>query len=254
VTMSKKLIRKPWESAITEVKPNELITYGVNQRQIIREFSFEETVFFLLMGRKPNTKQRNMLRAVLTAYVSHGITGQSTLAVMQAADCGSDFLSALVAGFLVGSGKYHQGALYGTMTEIQNMAKLSESQVLNDIRLRVAKGERIIGFGHRFHSRDPRAETLIEIAAEEGFDGIHLRTAKLIEDVLITQKGIAMNLGAAAGGILLDLGFDPAIAALIVVLGRSTMYAAVYLERLAQRKDPFQKIEISDLEYEEDNT
>jgi len=171
---------------------------------------------------------------------------------MEAADCRSDFLNALVAGFLVGSGKYHQGALYGTMVEIQNMAKLAEPDVRKNIKSRVDNGERIIGFGHRFHSRDPRAETLIELAQEEGFDGIHLRTAKVIEGVLTDSKKIAMNLGAAAGAILLDLGFDPAIAALIVVLGRSTMYAAVYLERLAQKKDLFQKIEVSDLEFEED--
>lgn len=252
--MSKKLVRKPWSSSITEVKRNELITYGINQRQIIREFSFEDVVFFLLMGKKPDSKQRNILRAVLAAYISHGITGQSTLAVMEAADCRSDFLNALAAGFLVGSGKYHQGALYGTMIEIQNMAKLSESEIRDSIKSRMEHGERIIGYGHRFHSRDPRAETLIEIAQEEGFGGIHLSTAKLIEKILIAEKNVAMNLGAAAGGILLDLGFNPAIAPLIIVLGRSTMYAAVYLERLAQNKDLFQKIEVSDLEYEEDNT
>lgn len=60
--MSKKLVRKPWSSSITEVERNELITYGINQRQIIREFSFEDVVFFLLTGKKPDSKQRNLPR------------------------------------------------------------------------------------------------------------------------------------------------------------------------------------------------
>lgn len=241
------LTRRPWQSAITIVEKNELITHGVNQRDIIRDFTFEEMVFFLLTSRRPDAKERNMLRAVLVAYISHGITGQSTLAVIQAADCRSDFLNALVAGFLVGSGKYHQGALYGTMVEIKDLTENPRSDFEGNLLSRLKQGQRIIGYGHRFHSRDPRAETLIQIADEELFGGPYLTTARRIEEVLLRHKNIAMNLGAAAGGILLDLGFDPAIAPLIGVLGRSPMYAAAYLERLAQGRDAFQKIEVADL-------
>lgn len=39
-----------WWSKITEVHENGLHTRGVDQRKIIREFSFEEMVSFLLMG------------------------------------------------------------------------------------------------------------------------------------------------------------------------------------------------------------
>lgn len=245
--MDKHYQRRPWKSSITEVHENELITHGVNQKEIILEFTFEETVYFLLMGKKPDDQQRNLLRAVLSAYISHGITGQSTLAVLEAADCRTDFLNALMAGFLVGSGKYHQGALYGTMIEIQNMSVLSENEIQKNVSNRVKNGERIIGYGHRFHSHDPRAETLMHIVDIENFQGVHIKTAKTIEKILIKEKGIAMNLGAAAGAILLDLGFKPEIAGLIIVLGRSTMYAAAYLERLGHNKDLFQKIEVSDL-------
>jgi hypothetical protein len=56
-----------------------------------------------------------------------------------------------------------------------------------------------------------------------------------------------MNIEAAGGSVLLDLGFDARVAHLFIVLGRAPMFAAVYLERLAQGRKPFQRIEIADL-------
>ncbi len=64
---------------------------------------------------------------------------------------------------------------------------------------------------------------------------------------MLEEKGIAMNIEAAGGSILLDLGFDPQIAHLIILVGRSPMYAAVYLERLQQGLPPFPKIEVMDI-------
>jgi citrate synthase len=116
--MTKHVRRVPWVSTITQVATDRLITHGVDQREIIEGFSYEEMVFFLLMRRKPTIIERDLLRAVLVAHCSHGITGQSTLAVMEAADCRSDFLHALIAGFSVGAGIYHQGGLRATMEDL----------------------------------------------------------------------------------------------------------------------------------------
>jgi citrate synthase len=104
-----------------------------------------------------------------------------------------------------------------------------------------------MGFGHRFHSRDPRAEAILETAQRHQFSGPHLDTVSRLADILARRKGIAMNIEGAGGAVLLDLGFDPRIGHLFIVLGRSTMFAAAYLERLAQRPEPFQRIEVSDL-------
>lgn len=237
----------PWESRITKVKRNSLVTHGIDQVQIIREFSFEEMVYFLILGKRPMPKERNLLRAVLVAHISHGITGQSTLAVMQAADCRSDFLHALVGGFSVGAGVYHQGGLRAAMVELRDLAKLTELELAARLSERLQSGEHIIGYGHRFHRKDPRVETLLKIAQEEGFSGPHMRTALKVHDFLWEKKRVAMNIEAAGGSILLDLGFDPIIGHLFIVLGRSPMFAAVYLERLAQGRQPFQKIRVYDV-------
>ena len=123
--MASEFKRIAWESSITDVSQDRLVTHGVDQREIIREFTYEEMVFFLLKGVRPTPVQRDLLRAVLVSHISHGITGQSTLAVMEAADCRSDFLHALIAGFSVGAGIYHQGGLRATMEEIKRLAAIA---------------------------------------------------------------------------------------------------------------------------------
>jgi citrate synthase len=240
-------LTKPWKSKITRIEKDHLETFGVDQRTIIREFSYEEMVFFLLLERRPNECEKKLLRSVILSHISHGITGQSTLAVMMAADVRSGFLNAAIAGFSVGAGEFHQGGLRATMTKLQEYAKLSPEELNAEICSMLKRRDRIIGFGHRFHSRDPRAVALKEIAEELGHDGLYFQTAKLIENILLAEKGIAMNIEAAGGSILLDLGFNPQIAHLIILIGRSPMYAAVYLERLSQGLPPFPKIEVTDL-------
>lgn len=240
-------VREPWRSAITEVRANQLRTHGIDQATMIREFGFEETVFFVILGRRPTAVELSMLRAVLVSTHSHGITGQSSLAVIAAADCPSDFLHALVAGFSVGAGSVHLGATAAAMDELARLAPLSEAQLEREVSERLARRERFTGFGHRFHTDDPRARTILELANELGFAGPHLTAARRIEAMLRERRGIAFNIAGANAAILLDLGFDPRIGQLFIVLGRSAMFAAIYLERLAQERPPFPRVEVADV-------
>jgi citrate synthase len=242
-----KQLARPWKSKITRVEKDNLETLGIDQRTIIREFSYEEMVFFLVIGRRPSDSEKKLLRSVILSHISHGITGQSTLAVMMAADVRSGFLNAAIAGFSVGAGEFHQGGLKATMTKLQEYARLTPNELDLEVRNALSRRERIMGFGHRFHKRDPRAVALQEIAEELGHDGLYFRIAKSVEAILLEEKGIAMNIEAAGGSLLLDLGFDPQIAHLIILVGRSPMYAAAYLERLQLGLPPFPKIEVMDL-------
>ena len=241
-------MRAIWRSAITEVRPNELLTHGLDQRTIIREFSFEETVFFVIQGRRPTAVQGSMMRAVLVSTHGHGITGQSALAVIAAADCRSDFLHALMAGFSVGAGNVHLGATAAAMGELAYLAPLSEAELEREVGDRLARHRRFTGFGHRFHADDPRARTILDLAAEQGFGGPHLTVARRIEAMLRERKGLALNIAGANAAILLDLGFDPRIAQVFIVLGRSAMFAALYLERSVQERRPFPRVEVADVE------
>ncbi len=70
-----------WKSEITEIQPGRMTTYGVDQLDVIEGYGFEEMVFLLLQGRRPTAIEGDLLRAVIVSHISHGIAGQSTLAV-----------------------------------------------------------------------------------------------------------------------------------------------------------------------------
>jgi len=133
------------------------------------------------------------------------------------------------------------------MEELERLGAIAPDELEDHVRLRLSRGERIMGFGHRFHRRDPRVEALLQLTRTHKFSGVHLDTAQHLAEILGRLKGIAMNIEAAGGSILLDLGFDSRIGHLFIILGRSPMFAAVYLERLLQGRRPFQRIEINDL-------
>jgi citryl-CoA lyase len=238
---------KKWTSSITAIRPDGLCTHGVDQRRIIRSFSYEQMVFFLLLGRIPTAAEGNLLRAVIVSHISHGITGQSTLAVRMAADCRSGFLHALIGSLSVGAGPYHQGGLKAAMEVLQQLGTLSDREVGHEVDRRLLNGERIMGFGHRFYKNgDPRAIELMRLAARSGVRGRHVRVAMLVERKLREVRNIRMNIEAAGGAILLDLGFSPVIAHLFIVLGRGPMLAAAFLERLAEGTPPFPRLEVFD--------
>ena len=236
---------KKWQSSITEIGHNQLITRGVDQEEILRTYRYEEMVYLLVFGRRPTEVESEMLRAVIVSHCSHGITGQSTLAVRMGVDCGSSALNSILAGFLVGSGTYHQGGLEAAMRELQLLANQADIPLY--VRERLQARKRLIGFGHRFHSFDPRARVLMELCDQYRFGSTHVRIARQVDEILLAAKGIRMNIEAAGGSILLDLGFPTELAPLIILIGRGPMLFASYLERLHEGNPPFQKIEVSDV-------
>jgi citrate synthase len=190
-----------------------------------------------------------MLRAVIVSHCSHGITGQSTLAVRMGADTRATLFNSVLGGFMVGSGPTHQGSLEPAMQELIAAHKSGDPAAYT--REQLAKGRRLVGFGHRYHSFDPRARVHMELCDMHEYLGQYVQTARAMDDVLRRRKGIRMNIEASGGSILLDMGFPAEAAHLIILIGRGPMLAAAYLERLAEKKRPFQKIVVTDT-YEED--
>ncbi len=234
-----------WSSKITEVGVNKLTTYGIEQEEIIQSFTYEEMVYLLIFGKRPSSVEATMFRAVILSHCSHGITGQSTLAVRMAADCRAPFLNAALGGFLVGSGEFHQGSLEVTMKELQ--AINASGNARKYVEQKITAKQIIHGYGHRFHTRDPRARTLINLCKRNSFVGPYVSLAMQLDSILHKRKGVRMNIKAAGGSILLDLGFPPEIASLIILIGRGPMFAAAYMERLTSNAKSFQKIKVFDL-------
>ena len=236
----------PWTSEITEFRKDGLVTRGIDQATIINDFRYEEMVFLLLFGRKPTAIEADLLRAVIVSHCSHGITGQSTLAVRMGADTRAPFLNSALAGFLVGFGAFHQGALQASMDMLEEA--VATNNVEKYVRDRIASGRIIYGYGHRYHrSKDPRAVTLMKLCDSHCYVKTYVRAAQEIEKITGPEHGRFMNIEAAGGSILLDMGFPAEVAPLIIIVGRAPMFAAAYLERLRSGSKPFQRIKVYDV-------
>jgi citrate synthase len=83
------------------------------------------------------------------------------------------------------------------------------------------------GFGHRFHTVDPRRDPLLRLVERAAADGVvgggYLRAANAVERVLATGRSrpVPINVDGCTAVIYGELGFAPPLARGLFVLGRS---------------------------------
>ena len=217
---------------ISNVEPNKIVTMGYNQQDLIEKIRYGDMVFLLLKGKLPSISESKMFNHVLVSFCDHGVTPPSTQTARIIASSGSPLNSA-VAGALLSFGYKHAGAIEKTMRLLQsNIDKLiltgdddlDNKQIagmaIDIYNEYLSKEDKIPGFGHRYHDKDPRAEKLVELAIKNSFVGPHLKLALAIEDLIYNNKCIKLNVDGANAAILSDLGFTPELGLGIFIIGR----------------------------------
>ena len=114
--------------------------------------------------------------------------------------------------------RHHGGAIEDCARQLKAIADRAtgESISLDEAAARTLAtmretGERMSGFGHRYHTKDPRTARLFELACEAGVDGVHMKTARTVEKAFAdAKKALPINVDGAIGAILADLGMNPA--------------------------------------------
>src|SRR5438445_7694825 len=98
-------------------------------------------------------------------------------------------------------------------------------------------GERMSGFGHRVHTKDPRTARLFELAREAGVDGVHMKAARAVEKSFVdAKKALPINVDGAIGAILADLGLNPAAFNGIFIIARTPVPLTHVIEEQTRRK------------------
>ena len=159
--------------------------------------SFADAVYLLLMGELPTPAIGRMLNAVLVSSLDHGVTPPSTLAARNVATSGAPLKDCVAAGILA-FGPHHGGDIESCMRFLDrgSDADPRPAQSLQEAAERLVDdclNERQTppGFGHRFHTRDPRAARLFQMALELELEGEHVRMIRAIERVLDARTGSA---------------------------------------------------------------
>jgi citrate synthase len=91
--------------------------------------------------------------------------------------------------------------------------------------------------GHRIHTEDPRTRVLFEMASESGLAGDGIVFMQALEAEARQQiRPLPVNVDGALAAVLHDLGFPPAAAKLIFIIGRVAGLTAQVMEEYAREK------------------
>ena len=126
------------------------------------ELGHAANYLYLLTGQVPKDEQVKQLDAYLILLAEHGITA-STFTARIVVSTESDLASAVSAALAALKGPLDGGA----PSKVQDMLEaIGMVDYAKDwLRNALAKGERVMGFGHRvYKTEDPRAEALREMA------------------------------------------------------------------------------------------
>jgi len=235
-----------WQTALIRMEPNQIDIRGRPIQDLIGTVSFVQMIWLCLRGDLPSADQAHLLEAALTAAVDHGPQAPSIAAARMAATCGVGLNNAMATGLNM-LGDVHGGAgeqavtLYRMALSFVDEGDAPDVAVARAVTAWTAEhGKYIPGFGHRFHTRDPRAPRLMDLvrtAQESGVVPGRARAVALqIEDHLSQAKGrpIPMNIDGATAVIYAELGFDAPLARGLFCLSRSVGILAHAWEQTQQ--------------------
>lgn len=239
-------MRDWWSTDIIEMEPNSIRYRGYAIQDLIGHVSFSQMIWLMLRGELPSKDEAALLEAALVSGVDHGPQAPSIAIARMAVSCGVGLNNAM--GSAVNAlGDVHGGAgeqAVEIYTDIERAMHSGDS--LEDACSAVldafwATGKKFIpGFGHRFHSKDPRAPRLLALVDQATscgtVDGRYARIARSIEKTIGNKKGrhIPMNIDGATAVIYAELKFPAPLARGLFCLSRSVGILAHAWEQMQE--------------------
>ncbi len=244
-----------WETSITHIEPNKILLRGYPIDELMGELTFAETVYLAWKGELPSEAEGKLLNAILVSSVDHGTTPPSCLAARNAASTGAP-VNACIASGILAINRFHGGAIENSMKAITKVrssvisGKSPDEAADETVAEYKKSGLRIAGFGHRFHTNDPRTKKIFALAKDAGFDGGYLEAALALERALERSSGrkLPLNVDGAIGAVLLELGIEAEFANVFFILSRVVGLAAHAVEEKKTQK-PMRRIRQEDAIY-----
>lgn len=246
-----------WPTSITKVEPNKLLLRGYRIDELMGEITFAQAIFLAIAGELPTEKEAGMIDAILVSSIDHGVTPPSCQAARTVTLTGSPLNAALAAGILAIS-RHHGGAIEDCMQVLdeaihqkKESGKTAREQAQLLVEAYHQRKRRVPGFGHRFHTRDPRAIRLFCLAHELGIAAEHIEMAQAIETVMekIIGRKLPLNVDGAIAAVLGDLGFPPDLGNAFFMMARLPGLVA-HIREERQRMKPMRHLDPKYHEYD----
>jgi citrate synthase len=195
-----------------------------------------------LSGTRPTQRAAELFDTCLVLHADHTMNA-STFAARVCAATLADMHSAVVAALGTLSGPLHGGANEQVMRGLEAIRESGGDPieaVSSQVAQRLARGEKIMGFGHRvYKTEDPRATHLrrmsAELAAEHG-DETYYRMSRRMEEVVMAEKGLYPNVDFFAATVYYYLGIPTDLFTPVFSISRMAGWTAHVIEQHADNR------------------
>jgi citrate synthase len=194
----------------------------------------------MLNGARPTVAVAKALDVCLILHADHGLNA-STFAARVTISTLSDMYSAITTAIGTLKGPLHGGANEEVMHMLNEIGTMDNVEPY--IKERLARKDRIMGFGHRvYKAYDPRAGYLKtfakQIATDTGNQGLYEMSTK-IEDIMkaeVAAKGIYPNVDFFSATTYHSIGIDLDIFTCMFAVSRISGWTAHCMEQLAANR------------------
>jgi citrate synthase len=222
-----------WSTAIIQSDADSIRFRGYSLVDLMGELSFPELILLLIRGELPHPAEAKLVEATMLGMIDHGPHAPSIAVARMAATCGVP-MNGIIASAIGLAGDVHGGVAQQVMDLLISIAGDVDAGLSPDaaaakhVSKASASGERIPGFGHRWHrDEDPRVPRLLQFVREAMDEGVvagrFLAVGVAVDRQLAAAKSrrLPMNIDGAAAVVFCELGLDPIFGRGLFVLSRA---------------------------------
>jgi citrate synthase len=231
-----------WRTSIAYKTQPKIVVRGYDLNDLTGNLDLAEMAYLVWRGELPSAAHAGVLNAIMVCLAEHAFSPSSAAARLVAS--GGVPLHAAVAGGMLTIGDIHgtfdrPAALFQQGVTRANTEGRSLEDMAN-ILVREAREQRqrLPGFHHPQHIRDPRSARLIAVGQQHGVAGAHLTLALAMEAATERHMGrrVWLNATGVSGALLSDMGFAPELAKGVMLVSRCvSLVADVYEEMQRER-------------------
>ena len=232
-----------WKTALSAVEPNKILIRGYRVQDLMANCTFGDIIYLTFKGELPAANEGRMIEMIVVSSTDHSFLAPSIDATRFVASGGVPLQASVAAG-IISLGDHHGGAIEQCAKLLQDSVQsvTAAAEIVSGFR---ARKQRVPGFGHPWHDRDPRTLTLIAAAKEWNLAGAHLALAESISNEL----QLPANIDGVISGIISDMGIAWQYGRAFFIIPRVVGLAAHAVEETV-RERPFRAIDIKDVAYD----